>query len=1051
MKRRSCVATFFVSISVSLIMLCGVPAVLSHGAALPRAHPAAQPADGPSPTFPVSVAIPGPLRSFLRMAAISQKVSPDQVVPLLARNVAMEGYGWRGRTPEPTEYLTLLKGYLKHARALRALAGPQGTIRVSSCQEAQPLLEILGYRLGHGCGPDTFVQTAEPKSAFLTIDSGFPLEDLVDSLRDGKPFVYSFPNSEVPVLFGPKDWTTTAKQSKKKVKPGQVHDVIDSLVGDPALARLYWAMARMDSSTRLYLQQSPGLKKLMPFASVLNFYGSDIYIRNSHVVVPGGARAESGWRRLVGASPKSPAAFVMHLVAKDDGWAAAYFDALSRVSGAQQAYFTESHRLRHNYAALRGQSALPGPARPVFRPDPGLLLLVTRLQLDSTGQPRIPGGLAVWKEIVSRDVKSHSKIVRLWAGRAREWKNPDQFVAALFAISRVQSENSPLHLFLVLNEIDRRRSAAQPLSTQTVRLLAENFSQFGDQYPLFSEFQALDGASIARFVSVADSLDRIRDHAVRSDAIGIMQADTGLWEILARQGEIPTRDWNHSWQAMLSPFASVRTSTHVFDAARSSLRALLRASSGTPGISEDEIINLLAGPDQTSQEGRDVRGKVADRIRSALEAQRLVSLDTLFSLGAGLRQMAQGRPAPQGLLQLAGELREFRMPKPLFSSGERAEWSYGLYSNPHIQGELSVHLDRIIKAPRSRRQLAAARALLVPFLRDTLVGLNYAYYQPPGAQVLYNDPFFVRSHDFSGQAIMGRDQSWKTPTILGRGWAASGGAHLVGSLADLPYVLAEVEQDFIVPQNVQALIWEDLVPTLLTNAVVPRWWHVTPAELHAVTLYQQFSQQVLATAAKDSAVRRNVMSILSGLLLPEKASEVESAVRAGRPDAAFTLLTAAQSFYLAGEFRQEFPRANDAGGTAGQQLDQLARRFPGEVTWARLSDDFGVPHPALAQTYACSLIRVKPFPTFLGYSSRLLAESWQSNNLYWAEIADKLGYPPVMLNLLVPELTRRMVANIFATDLQDRPALARALRQTGEEFRQGLMASLPKRPVGSGS
>ena len=29
-----------------------------------------------------------------------------------------------------------------------------------------------------------------------------------------------------------------------------------------------------------------------------------------------------------------------------------------------------------------------------------------------------------------------------------------------------------------------------------------------------------------------------------------------------------------------------------------------------------------------------------------------------------------------------------------------------------------------------------------------------------------------------------------------------------GSLADLPYVLAEVEQDFIVPENVQALIWQ---------------------------------------------------------------------------------------------------------------------------------------------------------------------------------------------------------------------------------------------------
>ena len=72
-----------------------------------------------------------------------------------------------------------------------------------------------------------------------------------------------------------------------------------------------------------------------------------------------------------------------------------------------------------------------------------------------------------------------------------------------------------------------------------------------------------------------------------------------------------------------------------------------------------------------------------------------------------------------------------------------------------------------------------------------------------------------------------------------------------------------------------------------------------------------------------------------------------------------------------------------------------------------------MPHPALAQTYARELLNVKPFPTFLGYSSRLLAESWDSNNLYWARLADEMGYSPVMLNRLVPELTHRMVEQIL--------------------------------------
>jgi hypothetical protein len=47
-----------------------------------------------------------------------------------------------------------------------------------------------------------------------------------------------------------------------------------------------------------------------------------------------------------------------------------------------------------------------------------------------------------------------------------------------------------------------------------------------------------------------------------------------------------------------------------------------------------------------------------------------------------------------------------------------------------------------------------------------------------------------------------------------------------------------------------------------------------------------------------------------------------------------------------------------------------------------------------------------------------------------------------MLNRLVPELTRRMVSKIFATELEDWSAIQRAMQETGDEFRQGKIASL---------
>jgi len=995
---------------------------------------------------PEEVTIPGPLRSFLRMAAISQKVSPEEVLPLLSRNVVVNGF--QGGGGKPTEFLILLNWYMDQARELLTFAGPEGVIHVSNCAEAKPLLPILGYRMKQSCGPNAALETSNADRAFLTIDSGFPLSELEDTLRGGKPFVYPFTSTRVPVLFAGNDWMAAEKNGNNAKK-----EVVDSILRDPGMARLYWAMSRMDVETRNALWRSQGLRKLVPVAAVLDFYGSHISIRAGRVIVPGGAPAESAWKDLVGASPGSPAEFITRLLAKDDGWLATYFDALSRVCQMQQPYFTESRRLQHFYEALRGKDLSPSPTRHSFRPDQGLFLLVNRLQFEPDGQPHIPGGLEVWKEAMR--AKSDSKIVKEWGKRAGGWSSPEQLVEGMVAISRVSSREGPLNSFLALTEIDRGRSPDQRLNLATARLLAAKFERFGDQYLVFSEFPSLSNAAITRFITVAEGLNRIPDRLLRADALGIVQANIGLWQILARQGQIPVGSMNDSWLKALNPFATIQSSNQLFEAGRNSLGELMRAATGRPALSQDAIIALLAGPDQTSPEGQQVRQELANRMRLVLDDQRLVSLDTLLALGDGLNQMANGKGASDFLVPLAGELREFEMPKPLFTTRERSEYAAGLYSNRHTILQMRTDLAKVLKSQATPGEIAEARGQLTPFLRDTLVGLNYAYYEPSGAQMLHNNPLFVRSHDFSGgdysgEAATAGEQTWRTPRLFGRGWTASGGAHLIGSMADLPYVLAKVEQDFIVPRNVQSLIWEDLVPGLMTSAILPRWWGVTRNELHAVTLYQRTGEELMTAAAENEKVRQTVMSIFSDRMLPQRSEEVERALRAGREGEALSQTTPAETFYLTAEYRRRSPEDTSHWGAAGKELEGLTAKFPKEVSWERLSEDFGVPHPALAQSYARELLNVKPFPSFLGYSSRLLAESWDSNNLYWARLADEMNYSPVMLNRLVPELTRRMVEQTFATHLEDWTAVLRAMRETGDEFRQGKIAALPKSTVASG-
>src|SRR5262249_16120202 len=83
---------------------------------------------GSSSPASADIASPGPLRSFLRMAGISQKASSEEVLPLLAAMVGTRGYV-KGK---PTEFLVLVKRYLQQASELVALAGPHGVIRVSN-------------------------------------------------------------------------------------------------------------------------------------------------------------------------------------------------------------------------------------------------------------------------------------------------------------------------------------------------------------------------------------------------------------------------------------------------------------------------------------------------------------------------------------------------------------------------------------------------------------------------------------------------------------------------------------------------------------------------------------------------------------------------------------------------------------------------------------------------------------------------------------------------------------------------------------------------------
>jgi hypothetical protein len=977
-----------------------------------------------------TITIPGPLRSFLRMAGLSQNLEPQEVLPLLARNVLLHGYEM-GR---PTEYLILVRRYVQQAGELGALAGT-GSIRVSGCGDSERLLHVLGYRVQGECGkPDMSLVTADPEHAFLTIDSGFPLVDVEDALRQNRPFTLEYTGSTIPILFSAKDWSDLASGS------GQKHtDLLDILLYEPELTRLYWGLSRMDPETRLSLKNKVGLPSLLAYAPAFDLYGSQIYVRDGAVVVPGGQSAEKQWHDLVGVSPREPWHFIPELLKKDRGWLVAYFDAMARTSQEQQQHFAADQRFKRYYGALRSSAgtSTDATARMVFRPAPELLVLTARMQWDHSGQPYVPGSLHVWSDILVEN--KDAKPVHDWSKRSRSWRNPDQLAEAMFGLTRWEAQDGPVQMYLCLSELDQRRGPQRRLNDQTVLLMAEKFADFSDQYRLFTEFPQLNDEAITKFINKAEAMTKISDSALRGNAMGTFQANVGLWQIFARQGQIERSALNPSWQAMLDPFTKFSNQAQLLTAGRTSLERVL-AATGSTNFSQDHVIDLLAGLKQTDPDSKQVHQEMATRIRSVLEDQRLVSIDTLFALDDGLKNPPNTPAEREQLVALASELKEFEMPRPIFTASERTRWAPGVYSNRHAETQLRVDVSKTLASPSSPAQREKARGELASFLRDSLVGMNYAYYEPPGSQILHHNSLFVRSHDFSGETVVGVQHLWQDAELFGAGSPAGGGAHMVGSLADLPYVLAEAEQDFISPSHVQALIWQQLVPEVLSNAMVPRWWNVTRNEMHAVALYQRAGEELLTASAKNDELRSEVLSIMSDRMSPQRCAWLEQTIRAGDNNAIVDGVMPADSFYLATEFRRTFPGKIETFSSAGKELQALSQSNPDDVSWDRLSRDFGNIHPVFAGTYARELLNVKPFPALGGINSRLMGECWDSGNLYWARLADEMGYSPVDLNRIVPELTRQMVEKIFASDVDDWPAVLRALHQTGAEFRDGKLA-----------
>jgi len=210
-------------------------------------------------------------------------------------------------------------------------------------------------------------------------------------------------------------------------------------------------------------------------------------------------------------------------------------------------------------------------------------------------------------------------------------------------------------------------------------------------------------------------------------------------------------------------------------------------------------------------------------------------------------------------------------------------------------------------------------------------------------------------------------------------------------------------------------------------------------------LHLRYGHEVLAEAAFDPAVRTQVLTALSTVASPARTSTVGRLIEHGEIKEAADAVTPAEYFSVA---RMVGAQRASASSCILTEMHSLAETSPNDVSYAAISREFGTPKPTLANSYAPELLNLRTFPTLMGYSSRIMAESWESNTLYWASLADEINLRPSQLNTQIPQWTQKLVEHIFASHLEDWPALLKSLRLVGDDVRNTARAALAVEPKG---
>jgi hypothetical protein len=859
--------------------------------------------------------------------------------------------------------------------------------------------------------------------------------DLVARLNAGETVQIAIPTVRVPLPLSPEVWSTRIL-SRRAPAP----KLGAAILRDRSAALVYYGLAALDAETLAYFSTSDNaLDAARTFAPAFSTCGRSLHVRGRRIRLPGGDTTADLWEPLVDARADEPDRFIRHVLERDVGALASFYDMVEHLDPPQLRFVLDAVgkdadqrpvRFRSLYSAcVRSELASKLPRRAFYRVpfDGGHLFRHLRLKADGTLAP--PAERRLWEAAFADSVIPGDPAQAL--GDVRSGGPAD----AVFLADAT----------LVVNPVTRRLRIEAVLFAQRVfsgisdgqmadaAAALRGFVQFPTLMLTLERIGVGDPATYAAAARSATRVEQLPSADRQFIALAEFQGTIALIDRLTFRHSLSREAAQKLVGTLLPLVPPDESGAERQQVARWLQEQLLRL---LPALTDDQaeeapaesrLLGGLAGPPADPAGGPDTpavewegerylidfAGTELARLRGVRQKQGGNPLDTPLALSSVASKLAAGGATAESIRAARAELgRLLQLLEPIFpggAGGPDGQDPYRAVTNAVGRLARLAVLGDFREAVEIGHELGRASDAV---LADTLMSIVYATAlgDPNGQPLLGGDPAAL--HDFGldyAVADLRRVAPWTTAREM------AGGApwHLKGSLLSLDLVLAKLGLRRVStepPSGPPRVNPNDAQGFAHTVALMdPAAFRNGDRDL-IVQAIERGERRVAALARGEEPAD----ALIAEARLSEWRANLLRWTLAREPDAARGAFSLAELFWLGKP--DLAPDALDAWGVSSVPLSGcLCLRFPPPEPW-----DEATGHPGDGQ----------------------LATTVPDLALRMAQMLKEFGLPSSLVPAVLVGATTDVLDEARLSDGDDWPTLVRFIRSIGSERAKDYLGML---------